>query len=78
MPVIRKEIGNHQFVVERANKNAFPKVGKPNTLYVDKESGIVYRFESPNYVGVRTGTNIPISSDEPEDKSSGGYWFKII
>lgn len=45
MPVIRKEIGNHQFVVERANKNAFPKVGKANTLYVDKESGVIYRFD---------------------------------
>ena len=50
MPVIRKEIGNHQFVVERANKNAFPKVGEANTLYIDKGSGIVYRFESSNYV----------------------------
>lgn len=45
MPVIRKEISDHQFVVERVNKNAFPKVGKANTLYVDLEYNILYKFD---------------------------------
>ena len=54
MPVIRKEISDYQFIVERDTILGFPTIGKHSTLYIDKSKDEVYRYESGIYIKLKS------------------------
>lgn len=45
---IKKYIEDNQEIIPRASYTLFPSVGKPNAIYIDTTTNLIYRWDDTN------------------------------